>query len=210
MLVKDALEICGELSSTDKMPGWSYSLPPSSCRMGGLLRKVSQSVCSRCYACKGRYRFRHCIAALKKRLEAIEHPLWGEAMTVLLHSKFRLSPYFRWHDSGDLQGLRHLVNIADVCWQTPRMRHWLPTKEYDVVRVFLKHHKLPPNLTIRCSAYFIDQMPFDAPTPQISTVTTKRIFEEAHECLAVLEHHSCGDCRACWSRKVAHINYRVH
>jgi hypothetical protein len=61
-----------------------------------------------CYAMKGRYRFKNVKDALNRRLNSLTHPQWVEAMTVLVSHYSRKVPFFRWHDSGDLQGAQHL------------------------------------------------------------------------------------------------------
>jgi hypothetical protein len=66
-------------------------------------------------------------AAQYRRLEAIKSPLWVGAMALLINSK--KSKWFRWHDSGDIQDVDHLLKIFAVCKLTPDTRHWLPTRE---------------------------------------------------------------------------------
>jgi len=53
--IKKSLEIIGGLTQTEKMPGFSYSLPAQECKTGSKLRKIKNSVCSTCYALKGNY-----------------------------------------------------------------------------------------------------------------------------------------------------------
>ena len=48
-------------------------------------------------------------------------------MVVLL--KAENNPFFRWHDSGDIQDVKHLEDIVEVTRQTPEIMHWLPTLE---------------------------------------------------------------------------------
>ena len=107
MLKKEAEKIVGGLSKPSKMPGPAYNLPASACITGQKLVKVPGSVCAGCYALKGRYRFNNVQAALQRRLQAIESPEWVEAMIVLI----KPHKWFRWHDSGDIQSLKHLENI---------------------------------------------------------------------------------------------------
>ena len=108
------------------MPGYAYGLPAWECKTGAKLVKVPGSVCSGCYAMKGNYtRFPAIRESQYKRLKAIRHPLWVQAMTTLITGH----KYFRWHDSGDLQGADHLKKIFEVCKATPATWHWLPTRE---------------------------------------------------------------------------------
>jgi len=129
MNLKEAKEITGGLSSPSKMPGYAYNLPAWRCVTGVKLQAVAGSVCSGCYAMKGRYRFKNVKDALNRRLNSLTHPQWVEAMTTLVTWYSRKVPWFRWHDSGDLQGPDHLKNIFEVCNATPAVKHWMPTRE---------------------------------------------------------------------------------
>ena len=53
----------------------------------------------------------------------------------IVHAKEK---YFRWHDSGDVQSMKHLLNILAVARQTPKIKYWLPTKEPQLMREFAK------------------------------------------------------------------------
>ena len=125
MLKKEARKITGGLSKPSKMPGPAYNLPAQRCITGAKLVKVPGSVCAGCYALKGRYRFKNVQDALNRRLKALEDPRWVEAMVELVTGE----KHFRWHDSGDIQSEKHLLNIFEVCKRTPATAHWLPTRE---------------------------------------------------------------------------------
>ena len=143
MLKKEARKITGGLSAPGKMPEGSYNLPASACETGQKLAQIPGTPCHGCYALKGRYRFNNVQTALARRLESLKHPLWTEAMTVLVKGK----KHFRWHDSGDIQSVAHLKKIFEVCNNTPGTMHWLPTQE----RRYLPLGSYPKNLVIRLS-----------------------------------------------------------
>ena len=199
MLKKEAKQITGGLSAPSKMPGPAYNLPAVACITGAKLVNVPGSVCHGCYALKGRYRFSNVRMALARRLESLKHPRWVEAMTVLIKGE----PWFRWHDSGDLQSVWHLKQIFEVCKRTPDTRHWLPTREARILNL-MDPDIIPSNLIIRMSSHMIDQQPVKF-WPWTSTVssTTKT-------CPALDQGNSCRDCRACWDRKVANVTYPKH
>ena len=94
MTKTEAIEIIGGLSSPSKMPSYSFSIPASKCITGTKLRNVKGSVCSKCYAMKGMYRFPVVKNALMKRFDNLTHPQWVEAMTFLIN-KVEKSGYFR-------------------------------------------------------------------------------------------------------------------
>ena len=200
MLKKEAEKIVGGLSKPSKMPGPAYNLPASACITGQKLAKIPGSVCAGCYALKGRYRFNNVQAALQRRLQAIESPEWVEAMIILIKPQ----KYFRWHDSGDIQSLKHLENIFRVCRATPGTSHWLPTREAQFLKR-LKVNQVPRNLIIRMSSHMIDQAPVNF-WPWTSTVTSG----EGRSCPAPEQGNSCGSCRQCWDRSTPNVCYGKH
>ena len=197
MKVKTAKQITGGLSEPGKMPGRAFNLPAKACITGSKLVKIPGSVCHGCYALKGRYRFSNVQQALDRRLTAINHPQWVEAMTTLIKKE----KFFRWHDSGDVQDEEHLLKIFAVCKLTPSVKHWMPTREAWVKRFLpLKPH----NLIIRFSAPMVDQ---EAPSswPHTSTVVTS-----GRTCPAPTQDNECKDCRACWDPSVKNVAYGQH
>ena len=199
MKVKEAKKITGSMTRTKKMPGLSYSLPAWECITGKKLRTVPGSVCAGCYALKGRYRFSNVRMALARRLESLKHPRWVEAMVALIHGE----PWFRWHDSGDLQSAWHLKQIFEVCNKTPETSHWLPTREARILNL-MDPDIIPPNLIIRMSSHMIDQKPVTF-WPWTSTVSTK-----SKTCPAQDQGNECKSCRACWNRNVSNVTYPKH
>jgi len=198
MLKKEARQITGGLSAPSKMPGPAYNLPAQACITGAKLVKIPDSVCAGCYALKGRYNFRNVRLALARRLESLQHPQWVQAMTVLIKGE----PWFRWHDSGDLQSSWHLKQIFEVCNRTPETWHWLPTREVKFLP--LNHDSIPKNLIIRVSSHRIDQAPVKF-WPWTSTVSTG-----SFTCPASKQGNECKSCRNCWDRKVDNVIYPKH
>ena len=199
MNTKEAWALVGGLSKPSKMPGWSIGIPAKECKTGSKLRLIPKSVCAECYALKGCYVFQVVQAAQYKRLEAISHPDWVQAMTTLINSK--KPDVFRWHDSGDVQDLQHLEKIFEVCRATPAKRHWMPTRE-----AWIKDHmaSCPDNLVVRFSSPMVDQGPVKS-WANTSTVSTK-----SRSCPAPDNNNECGSCRACWDPLVKNVEYGKH
>ena len=202
MKKKEASKITGGLSAPGKMPEGSYNLPASACQTGAKLREIPGTPCYGCYAFKGRYNFPNVKDALSRRLDSITHPQWVEAMAVLIKGK----KHFRWHDSGDLQGPEHLKKIFEVCKLTPDTMHWLPTQERKYLQ-FLDPDIIPPNLIIRLSNAKNDTKPGNAWTHWSTVVKSPRA---GHVCPAPEQGNKCGSCRACWSKDVKEVQYRLH
>jgi hypothetical protein len=201
MKTNEALKLVGGLSKPSKMPGWAYGIPAKECKTGKKLQDVEGSTCYGCYALKGCYVFKVVQEAQYRRLDSIRHPLWVKAMTSLLLSK--KSKYFRWHDSGDVQDLKHLAKIFEVARRTPDVQHWMPTREA-WVKPYL--NRAPANLVIRFSMPMIDQEAA-ASWPNTSTVVTD---SQKRTCPAPEQDNACGSCRACWNPNVKNIAYGQH
>lgn len=211
---KSAAEvICGTIGYPSKMPGTSYGIPAQACITGSKLARVEGSTCSKCYALRGNYQFKSTQASQGKRLAGIASEDWVEGMVTLLeaaHKSGKLPPFHRWHDSGDLQSRDHLAKICAVARATPWLRHWLPTREGQIVKAFVRDGgTIPGNLTIRLSATMVDGAPPQA-WPVTSTVASHGGAVVGHECPARHQGNKCGDCRACWDAGVGNVTYPIH
>lgn len=196
------------------------------------MRDVKNSICSICYALKGRYNFSNVQDAQETRYQSLFNSEWSKYMALLIDKKEK-SGYFRWHDAGDLQGEWHLDKIARVAIKLPHIKFWLPTREYKIVADWMKTHSLPDNLIIRLSAMMRDGKPpktfadklglpmsgasdTDWNCPALLTDKTSKVWSEeakaklSKEQIKELAFGICGDCRMCWDKEVPLVNYREH
>jgi len=209
MTLAQSLEIIGNFSKPSKMPCQSWSIPARRCQTGMKLRNVVGSICSKCYALKGRYPFPNVQAALERRFQSLLNPLWEEAMVFAI-SMTESSGFFRWHDSGDVQSVEHLEKIANVAKRLPNISFWLPTREYGYVSEFVKRHgSFPENLTVRLSSLMIEGQP-PATIAKRFGLTTSGVSKEGFTCPSSKQDGKCLTCRACWDKNVANINYKQH
>lgn len=200
-----AWEIVGGLSNPSKMPCKGYSIPASTCKMGSLMAKHKGTICSKCYARKGMYVFPNVKRALNRRFESLNHPLWISAMTLLVKDM----KYFRWHDSGDIQSVEHLCNIVEVVKNTPKTKHWIPTREYSVVAEYVgQYGSFPENLTVRLSASKFNGVPPVELAKKLG-VLTSGVSTTKYNCVAPLQNNACKYCRMCWGKEFQ-INYKQH
>lgn len=212
MSKKDAAIVCGSLTQTSKMPCKSYSLPTEACQTGFRMAQITGSICSDCYADKGFYAMyaKSIKPAQHARLVALEDPHWVSGMVALIGK----DAYFRWHDSGDLQGLWHLELIAEVARLTPNCQHWLPTREYAMVKAYVaKHGAIPSNLIIRLSAMYPDQaVKVPKSLHGVPGIAASNVHNDKPaiglECAAPSQDGECRDCRACWSEVT--VSYAMH
>jgi len=203
--VKSANALVGGLSAPGKMPCRSFSISAFLCQTGSRLSKIAGSVCSDCYARKGRYVFPNVQAALTRRMSVLARALANttfraefiSAMAFLISRK----SWFRWHDSGDLQSVAHFDLICDIARVTPGTMHWLPTKEPRYVKC-----DIPANLIVRVSAPHIDQPPSKSAAHTSIVVSNKA----QATCRAFERKGKCGPCRMCWDVNVRNVSYYQH
>ena len=200
MKTNEALNLVGGLSKPSKMPGFAYGIPAKECKTGAKLQQVKGSTCYNCYALKGCYVFPVVQAAQYKRLDSIKHPAWVKAMAMLINSK--KTKFFRWHDSGDVQSVKHLAKIFEVCKRSPDVQHWMQTREA-WVKPYLS--RAPKNLVIRFSMPMVDQEAAES-WPHTSTV----VSGPGRTCPAPEQDNACGSCRACWDPSVRNVAYGKH
>jgi len=206
MLIKEAQEIAGKLTKTTKLDCKSYGLPAPHCRTGSILRSHVKTVCNKCYACKGRYiLFKEIKDAQMKRLRSITNPKWVKAMVTLISKQCSNLGYFRWHDSGDIQSMKHLLKIVKIAKQLPHIQFIIPTKEYAIVRKYFKYRTIPDNLIIRVSAPLLGQTPLKEFE---YTITVG--YEKGFQCPAYHRGGKCNGCTACWDKSINNINYSFH
>ena len=204
------------------MPWYGFSTSALDCQTGSKLREVKNSVCSKCYACRGNYCFSNVKESHTKRLDATKDPRFVEAMTTVittlynrgkktykLNGKDVKENRFRWHDSGDIQSLEHLEKINQIAINCHFIDFWLPTKEIGYTNQFLKKHKeFAPNLTVRVSNPMIGETfkkaPMGLPFSTVN-VTDNNIMQ----CSAPQQDNKCLDCRMCWD-KDKNVNYKAH
>ena len=218
MNLKQAIENVGGLSDPSKMPTFGTSLPADECYTGSKLKQVPDSICSECYAGKGRYIFKNVQDAMYRRLEKLNSPLWIESMSFIMNNK-RIKKdgkkkglkYFRWHDSGDLQSIRHLHMIAEVARKSPETKHWLPTRETEIVSKAIKRGlKIPKNLTIRLSAMKFDKKAPETMAKKYGLNVSGATKKDTWNCLAPKQKGECKDCRNCWNQDVFNVIYKAH
>jgi hypothetical protein len=205
MTVALAETICGKLSHTTKMPCPSYSLPVARCVTGAKLARIPGSVCSKCYAKRGRHIFH--TSNQETRWQSLTHPRWVEAITHLIREG--ANPHFRWHDSGDLAGHQHLQNIVDVALALPEVSFWLPTSEAGIVNKYQQTKGVfPANLTVRVSTTLIDSAPKPNQMHTSSVHKNKPAYGVA--CVAPQQGNKCLACRACWNKEIKNVSYKYH
>jgi hypothetical protein len=135
-----------------------------------------------------------------------ERTTWISAMVFLIK---RQGSYFRWHDSGDVFSQEYFDMILDVVALTPKVRHWLPTKEIGLMVKNRERIDSLPNLIVRISDFMVGIAGRKSRGFHGSSVNAKNA-KNSRDCKAHTRDNNCGSCRLCWSAEVQNINYKLH
>jgi len=223
-----AKDFAGGISSRNrKMPGSSYALPPSLCKVGGKLADVEGSVCYKCYAAKSEAMY----PSVKQgwgdnylkatSLIANKPEQWAQAMAFQIRKQAEKSGenYHRWFDGGDLQSVAMMFAIVRTCELTPHIEHWMPSREAAIIKAWIKAGGVAPaNLVIRISSTMIGDAPIKGHA-LTSTVHRHGLPHVGQACPSSSPEHralredkasNCGTCRTCWSKEAANVSYPLH
>ena len=101
--------------------------------------------------------------------------------------------------------MSHLRNIIQICAHTRGVLHWLPSREYETVR--LCQDEIPENPVIRLSSVMVDGPP-PSWWPYTSTVETE---EAPDTCPSSVQGANCQShhCTRCWD-EAGNIAYLRH
>ena len=193
------------------MPCSSFSTPAENCKTGAKLAKIPNSVCAGCYAKRGNYRYSNVKEARASNLALLDDlTAWRDAMIIKIQSE-NVNDYFRWHDSGDIQSVAHLVAIIEIARALPSIKFWLPTNEKAILMQTARMVTIPQNLVIRLSMPLIDMPPLSKAWKLTSVVRSAKGEVHGFECKAPSNTKKrCGTCRACWDSSISNISYLKH
>ena len=210
-MIRSMKKASPKLSKTGKMPCKSWSLPAwDTCPGAKEDDGTAVEACSHCYARQGMYRFGVVKAAREHNMADWQLPDWEDAMVKAIGK----DKYFRWFDSGDIYSVELAQKIRRVIQRTPNTKHWLPTRSHkfvDVYQILYAIAKLP-NAVVRYSSDSVHGE-VDLPGNNSTIVQSPEDFDKDKHgilCRAFQRAGKCGDCRACWSKKVTTVSYALH
>lgn len=201
-----------KLSAASKMPCKSWSLPAWKTCPGARNADGSPvAACSTCYALQGRYTFGAVEAVREHNLSDWQAPEWADAMVKAIGK----SKLFRWFDSGDIYSPQLASRILYVIRNTPNCRHWIPTRAYKDASILpiLRKMQEEPNCVVRFSSDSVTGETLE------NEPTSSTIIPDASDyvsgkgrvlCTAYKRKGKCGNCRACFDKRVSIVSYIQH
>lgn len=208
-----------KLSKTSKMPCKSWSLEARATCPGSRDPSSGEPwpVCAQCYATKGFYRMPNSKKSRDFNRKDWKRDGWITDMVAAIGT----DEYFRWFDSGDLYHPRLAQKIYSVVKLTPKTKHWIPTKSWDVPKMIEWINLLDSlkNCVVRRSRKDINHSgliscnldgQWSVVTDSKATVIPMPYEVRAQNCEAYTRGGKCGDCRACWDKNVDLIVYPLH
>lgn len=203
-----------KLSRANKMPCKSWSLqaldtcPGAKAPDGGLV-----PACQGCYAVGGNYRFKVVKATRTHNRQDWKASDWVSAMVKLIDG----DTHFRWFDSGDCYAHGLAVKMLEVMRKTPLTRHWFPTRmhKFDKFKATLEKMQALNNVVVRYSSDAVDGSIIEGETtstivPSNDPNAWPNCAKNVTLCEAGTRAGKCGDCRACWDKRVQVIAYPAH
>lgn len=229
-----------KLSKAGKMPCKSWSLPAFYSCPGSVNDNASYSgylkdwnsfqdsmqkddrvpTCSGCYAMTGNYCFNNVKSVREHNLEDWKNDRWVNAMRKLIKD----DRYFRFFDSGDIYCVELAEKIYRLCKSLPDTTFWIPTLSWKIKEIdkVLTKIRMLPNVTVRHSTGTIrytgepaiNLFPIGGNISSVVTpefaATEKAKGKYKLVCQAYSRDGKCGDCRACWDRRIDTIFYPAH
>ena len=167
-----------------------------------------QSICQRCYAQQGRYRFGNVKRSLQGRADWWDsNDTTGRVQGLAAQlSRKKKVPYFRCYDSGDLDSVEASLVWDELSWQFPDTLFWLPTKTWVLTDwlPFLRALNTRPNVIVRPSACCFDDPPPEVPGLAAGhAAASKEPKKTDFNCPG-----KCGTCRVCWTEPELSINFK--
>jgi hypothetical protein len=210
--MKNGTQAQPKLSAASKMPCKSWSLPAwITCPGARKDNGEAVDACSHCFALQGRYTFGAVKAVRDHNMEDWKRSDWVSAMVRSIGK----SKFFRWFDSGDIYTPELAKKIIEVVFMTPNCKHWIPTRAYKDYSILPYLQKLDAmdNCVVRYSSDSVngETIPFAEHNSSILQSADDFIPGIGKVlCRSYTRKGKCGDCRACWSKKIITVFYPIH
>jgi len=199
-----------KISVTSKLDGVrSWSLEALDTCPGSIASPgVLVDACQGCYATTGNYRFANVKAPRAHNKLDWQRLAWSDDMV----AELARDTHFRWFDSGDAYTLALAEKMLEVMRRTPWVKHWLPTRMYKFpkFRIVLSEMQALKNVSVRFSSDSVTGDYTKGLHGSVIIPTPADAKRGMKLCGAYDNNGQCGDCRACYDKKVKVIAYPAH
>lgn len=175
-----------------------FNLPPvTTCRKNAPCIKT-------CYARRYYNRYPAVKTCYNNNLEYVKTHSRTDVQTSILEQIKPSTKYLRWFASGDIPSIGFLLAITTVARKTPHIKHWLYTKQYELVNSWLDLYRFfPDNLTVIFSEW--QGLEFDNPhnlpiayfNPKNGSYSLRDETDEVFNCTI----GDCSKCKICFDLK---------
>lgn len=175
-------------------------------------------VCRICYARKHSFnRFPNVVASRERKAQEWKEVEWVDGM---IREISRLKPlgdssYFRWFDTGDIYTEDLGLKIMDVILGTPKVKHLIFTKVYDIPHLAPVVEELSTisNCCVRFSAKGLDGK-YNEGFGNSAVVVNYRyqIPKGSYLCDSCMpgSNSTCSDCKICWEKDQKVVTFISH
>ena len=199
-----------KISVTSKLDGVrSWSLEALDTCPGSIASPgVLVDACQGCYATTGNYRFANVKAPRAHNKLDWQRLAWSDDMVAELKN----DRFFRWFDSGDMYTLALAEKMLEVMRRTPWVKHWLPTRmhKFPKFRIVLSEMQALRNVSVRFSSDSVTGEYTRGLHGSVIIPTPADAKRGVKLCGAYDNEGKCGDCRACYDKKIKVIAYPAH
>ncbi len=157
--------------------------------------------CSReCYARKAMRLYPQTRQAWKDNTDLLMEGRWGDFVEDLVgHINFNEGAgplrYFRFSVAGDIFSVEYWKAVATIARRCKGTKFWVYTKQYDILREFVKDNKVPKNLCIILSVWK-DYQPDEELTKLFGTAWYADT-ESVYPADGLICPGSCRNCKEC-------------
>ena len=228
LISEDNLRLHADKNPRDLKPAdglnqvYSWGSDARNCITGSKLVEVKDSNCFACYAQEGYYSMTSSQRAVSRRESAYsDNPRKFVESFVHLANNSKLltnTGQFRWFDSGDLASYQMLLDLVEIARRSPKVRWWMPTKEYKWVSKYQREiGEFPANFIVRVTAPMRNTRIRDDKYRNNCTVFDAKKFElekgkntdqSIAFCPSYQQGNKCLSCDSCYDVDVKTVVYK--
>lgn len=188
----------------------TFGLPAGKTCPGAIENGKISDVCRGCYAKGGHYRFHNVKDSRERNLKQTKERQFVSNMVDAIYDA--RPEFMRWFDSGDIYSREFADKVYAVCVSTPTVKHWIASRVLSLPdwQYYRALFESLPNVRVRSSYGGLDAKFKKGIHTAIVVPDSVKVPKGAYLCPATENRGTCGNCKACWDKKVKLVAYRPH